>query len=85
MKPPETPLERLIEAERQIAWVLAHPGMSAWLKRALRTAVDRDPVDILNDLEMLNLLLQSRSQAEIDQSLSQYGRQFRGRPRQKTD
>ena len=49
-------------AER-IEWVLAHPRMSAWLKEALRGARNRDPVEVLNELEILNLLL--RTECEI--------------------
>jgi hypothetical protein len=59
--------EKLRKAEQQIAWVLAHPGMSPWLKGALRTAHDQNPVHLLNDLEILCLLLRSKSQAVIDQ------------------
>jgi len=56
----------LTEAEDRIGWVLAHPGMSGWLKDSLRTAVDRDPVEVLNDLEMLNVLLRAKSYAHIE-------------------
>lgn len=40
-------------AEDQIDWVLAHAGMSDWLKHSLRSARDREPVEVLNDLELL--------------------------------
>lgn len=62
--------ELLQQAEQRIDWVLSHPGMSTWLKDALRTARDRDPVAILNDLAMLYSLLQPRSQALIDRRLA---------------
>lgn len=65
----QSPVEPLLEAEKQIAWVLAHPGMSDWLKDALRTAVDRDPEHLLNDLEILCLLLRAKAQAAIDERL----------------
>lgn len=58
-----------LEAEQRIAWILAHPGMSGWLKDALRSALDGDPFDILNDLEILQSLLQSRSHAIVAQLL----------------
>lgn len=61
--------EPVREIESHIAWVLAHPGMSDWLKDALRSAADRDPVHVLNDLEILCLLLRSRSQSLIDRQL----------------
>lgn len=50
-----------ISTEDQIAFVLSHPGMSAWLKRALSEALSCDPIEVLNDLEILNLILRSRS------------------------
>ncbi|MGO4713281.1 hypothetical protein [Bradyrhizobium sp. 2TAF24] len=68
--------DELSEAERQIEWVLAHPGMSGWLKGALRTALHQDPVHLLNDLEILGLLLRARSQAVIDQALRNPRRPF---------
>ncbi len=52
--------------EDRIAWVMEHPQMSDWLKDAVRTALDRDPVDLLSDLEMLEILLRPRAQIRID-------------------
>ena len=63
--------EYLKEAEDRIDWVLAHPGMSDWLKQALKDARDRDPLDLLDDLEMLDQLLRRRAEAQYRQSLSQ--------------
>jgi hypothetical protein len=63
--------EYLEEAEDRIDWVLSHPGMSDWLKQALRDARDRDPLDLLDDLEMLDQLLRRRAEAQYRQSLSQ--------------
>jgi len=65
----QSPVKPLLEAEKQIAWVLAHRGMSDWLKDALRTAIDRDPEHLLNDLEILCLLLRAKAQAAIDERL----------------
>ncbi len=53
-------------AQYRISWVLDHPGMSEWLKEAVRTALDRDPVAVLNDLELLNTLLRLRAEAQIN-------------------
>lgn len=55
----------LTRNNQQIDWVLSHPGMSPWLKEALTAARDRDPIDVLNDLEILNYLLQTRSNTRI--------------------
>jgi hypothetical protein len=66
--------EHLMEASLQAAevridWVLAHPGMSDWLKQSLRSARDREPVDVLNDLEMLQNLLGPRSRIRIQREM----------------
>ena len=45
--------------DERIAWVLAHPGMSPWLKAALKGATQCHPVEVQNDLEILNLLLRT--------------------------
>lgn len=54
------------EARRKIEWVLAHPHMSAWLKQSLSSALDRDAQALLNDLELLNLLIRLKCEAELD-------------------
>lgn len=51
--------------EEQISFVLAHLGTSAWLKTALSDALHRDPISVLNDLEILNLILHNRSEILI--------------------
>lgn len=61
--------EYLEEAEARIDWVLSHPGMSEWLKQAVRDARDRDPLDLLDDLEMLDQLLRRRAEAQIGHAL----------------
>ena len=57
------------EAERRIAWILEHEGVNAWLKNALRTALESDPIDVLNDLELLRVLLTPRADALIRMQL----------------
>ena len=37
----------------RLAWALAHPGVSEWVKSALASAHLRDPVEVLNDLELM--------------------------------
>ena len=66
--------EQLMEASLQAAedridWVLAHPGMSEWLKQSLRSARDREPIDVLNDLELLQNLLGQRSRTQIQREM----------------
>lgn len=58
----------LKETDARIGWVLAHPGMSLWLKETLGAALERDPVDVLNDLEILNHLLRAQSDALIHEA-----------------
>jgi hypothetical protein len=55
--------------EQRIAWILTHSGFSKWLKDALRNALDRDPVDVANDLALLGQLLQPWAHTRIDQLL----------------
>ena len=62
MPPPD---DALTTNDQRIAWVLAHLGTSAWLKDALRAARQRDPVEVLNELEILNLLLRTDCEARI--------------------
>lgn len=62
MPPPD---DALTTNDQRIAWVLAHPGTSAWLKDALRAARERDPVEVLNELEILNLLLRADCEGRI--------------------
>jgi hypothetical protein len=62
-KPPNLEAQRAVE--EQLPFVMAHPGMSAWLKNALSSALDRHPIEVLNDLEILNLILRNRSQLLI--------------------
>ncbi len=56
----------LAVADARIAWVLAHPHMSDWLKQAIRTADGLDPIGLQNDVEMLRHLIVPRSQAQIE-------------------
>lgn len=43
--------------DEQIEWILSSPDMSPWIKTALESARQRTPIDVLNDLELLNLIL----------------------------
>lgn len=40
--------------------IMADPAASFWLKEALQKAITRDPVDALNDAEVLVAVLQGR-------------------------
>ncbi|MTW19248.1 hypothetical protein GJ689_23920 [Rhodoplanes serenus] len=51
-------------------WVLDHPRASPWFKEALRTALVGDPIQVLNEVEMLRELLRSRSETMVDRLYS---------------
>ena len=59
LKPFNFEAQRVIE--EQLSFVMAYSGMSEWLKNALSSALERHPIDVLNDLEILNLILRNRS------------------------
>jgi hypothetical protein len=46
--------------------ILDDPAASDWLKGALRTALDRDPVDALNDALVLAGALEARLRVVLD-------------------
>jgi hypothetical protein len=50
----------------EICAILREPGTSHWMKNALSAALDRDPVDAVNDAELLAIVLRHR--AEVIQS-----------------
>lgn len=56
---------RFQEMREQISFVLDHPGISDWLKCSLRDALQRNPVSVLNDLEILNAILRRRAEMEF--------------------
>ncbi len=52
----------------QIDEVLRDPAASFWLKDALRSALERDPVDAANDAMVLARLLDRRCRAILSES-----------------
>ncbi len=54
-------------AERTSA-ILADPGASDWLKHALRTALQRDLADALNDALALAEVLDARLREVLDEA-----------------
>ena len=46
--------------------------MSAWLKNALRETLLEDPIVVLNDLEILNLILRSRSELLVAEEYAKH-------------
>lgn len=48
-------------SDDEIRQILSGPGTSHWLKDALTSALDRDPVDACNDAELLAMVLGHRA------------------------
>ena len=69
-----TPCAHLETIDARIQWVLDHPGMSPWLKSALRSALVEDPINLTNDLQVLANLIMSRSRIMMQKSLCDNGR-----------
>ena len=57
---------RVREAEARMAWIEGHPVFSNWLKDALASARGRDPVAVINDLEILWHLVRGWASASIE-------------------
>jgi hypothetical protein len=51
----------------EVEFVLSDPSASFWLKEALCSALDRDPVDAVNDAEVLFRLLDKRCRKILSQ------------------
>ena len=49
-------------SDDEIRRILAGPGTSNWMKVALSTAINRDPVDAVNDAELLAIVLRHRAE-----------------------
>jgi hypothetical protein len=54
------PTAQRLKSEDRIQQLLASPSVSFWLKDALRAMTNRDPVDALNDAELLVEVLTAR-------------------------
>ncbi len=49
-------------SDDEIRQILQGPGTSSWMKVALSTALNRDPVDAVNDAELLAMVLGYRAE-----------------------
>lgn len=56
-----------------IATVLNDPTASYWLKRALWSAMNCDPVDVANDCEWLSALLGKRANSILSVAIEEFG------------
>ncbi len=55
----------VLRSEAHIRSALAHPAFSDWLKTALHGALERDPLVVANDLELLAHLLRPWAEARL--------------------
>ena len=65
-----SPDHSVMACERRIAAVITDLGSSYWLRDALRAAAARDPVDAVDDAELLLALLQPWAGAIIDAEMA---------------
>jgi hypothetical protein len=63
----------LIKTNEQIDWLLSRSNVSPWLKSALTIAQGRDPVELLNDLGILDCVLRQQCNAQIRSALEKMG------------
>lgn len=61
--------DTIIEHDAHIAWLLEHPGVSDWLKAALRSARECDPIVLNSELHLLSFVLGRRVEAQIKAAL----------------
>jgi hypothetical protein len=50
--------------------IMSEPGISHWMKNALTTALERDPVDAANDAELLAIALRHRAEVIESEALT---------------
>ena len=62
MNPPVEGPDEVLEADA----VLADPSASHWLKQSIETALQRDPVDALNDALVLAAVLDGHLRDALD-------------------
>lgn len=66
--------------DEEIRQMLGDPALSDWFKRALLSALDRDPVDAAHDAGLLSIVLDRRAQAIAANALAALAiRDARGR------
>jgi hypothetical protein len=57
--------QSLNDVNKGINALLANPSVSNWLRNALTTALERDPVDAANDADILYVFLSARLNAVL--------------------
>ena len=67
MKQAHLPIEKISETD-----LLNHPGTSFWLRTAIHDISNRDLVDYLKDVELLQSILEDRLKAQQQNLSSQW-------------
>ena len=65
-----SPDDRIAAAERRIQAVIADRAASYWLRDAAKAAIARDPVDAVNDADVLLGLLEPWAAAIVDAEMA---------------
>lgn len=60
------PTVQRLKSDDRIQQLLASPSVSFWLKDALRAMTNRDPLDALNDAELLVEVLKRTGERDLD-------------------
>lgn len=67
--PGDAPSDPAAALDASITWLLDHARVSDWLKAALRSGRDFDPMVLQSDLQLLSFVLGRRIEAQIDAAL----------------
>ncbi len=64
----------LAQADRNIEWIIDHPGTSDWVRQSLKAARGSDPGEVLVGIELLAHLLKPRAESQIRQAITKANR-----------
>jgi hypothetical protein len=60
----------IINLSMTLKEILADPGISSWLKDAIKTAYERDPIDAMHDARRLLKMLGERYTKTVNRELA---------------
>lgn len=59
-----------MSSDQEIQAVIQDPSTSYWLRDALKTAMQRDPLDVASDAEYLAMLFAKRAQEKAAEAMA---------------
>lgn len=59
-----------MSSDQEIQAVIQDPSTSYWLRDALKTAMQRDPLDVASDAEYLAILFAKRAQEKAAEAMA---------------